>query len=114
MSVFCPHCNRRLRIENLRITRYFAVNELATTWDLMITRNGHLVAKAKVGNLTVLGKIQGAVRSPGRVIVRKSATVNADIEAPRLLVEGGAVMKGFLRIGATELREPARGEAASK
>lgn len=112
MSVFCPHCHRRLRIENLRISRYFAVNELATTGDVMVTRRGSVVATIKAGNLVVLGKVQGKVKSPGRVVIRDSATVNADIEAALLRVENGAVMRGFLRIGAGRAEAVPKADAA--
>lgn len=100
MSVVCPHCNRRLILEDMRISRYHAVNELATCGKVVVDKRGHLVAPTiKAGNLVVRGKIQGDVRVTERVKLHKTAWVKADIAAPGLRVESGAALQGHLRIG---------------
>ena len=99
MSVFCPHCNRRLVLEDIRVRKYYAVREIATCGDVVVEKRGHVVASIKAGNLIVNGKVQGNVRAAGSVSLRPTATLLGDIHAPRLLVQNGATLAGFLRIG---------------
>lgn len=99
MSVFCPHCHKRVILENYRIRSYHAATEFATCGDIVVERRGHVVAPIKVGNLTVRGKIQGRVAARGLVRISKTGNLKGDIDAPCLVVEPGAVLNGFLRIG---------------
>lgn len=104
MSVFCPLCNKRLVVEDIRVQRYYAVRELATCGDVLVSARGHLVAAVKAGNLTVNGRLQGNVAVGGCVRLGKQAAVLGDIRAPRIRVEDGATLRGFVRIegGAAE------------
>ena len=105
MSVFCPHCKQRLVLEDFKIRSYYAVRDFSTCGDIVVERKGHVVAPIKVGNLTVKGKIQGSVTARGTVNIRKTGSVKGDLEAPSLLIEGGGVLQGFLRIGAPPSEE---------
>ena len=98
MSLFCPHCNKRLVVENIQVQRYYAVRELATSGDVLVDERGHLVAAVKAGNLVVNGRVQGNVRVGGCVRLGRTATLIGDIQAPQLRVDDGAVLQGFLRI----------------
>ncbi len=100
MSVFCPHCKKRLILEDYKIRSYYAVREFSTCGDIVVERGGHVVAPIKVGNLTVKGKVQGRVTARGRVNICKTGWFKGELNAPILCVEGGAVLNGFLRIGA--------------
>lgn len=100
MSVFCPHCKQRLVLEDFKIRSYYAVRDFSTCGDIVVERKGHVVAPIKVGNLTVKGKVQGSVTARGTVSIRKTGSIKGDLEAPSLLIEGGGVLEGFLRIGA--------------
>ena len=84
MSVFCPHCKKRLILEDYKIKGYYAVN---------------VVAPVKVGNLTVKGKLQGQVTARGKVSIGKTGWFKGDVVAPRLQIKSGAVVDGFMRIG---------------
>jgi predicted RNA-binding Zn-ribbon protein involved in translation (DUF1610 family) len=100
LSVGCPRCNKRLVIEDLRIRSYHAVREVATCGDVVVERHGHLVASTiKVSNLTVRGKVDADVLATVRVKISKTGDLTGDVRASRLLVESGATLDGFLRIG---------------
>lgn len=99
MSVFCPHCKKRLILEDFQITSYYGVRDFSTCGDIVVERGGYVAAPIKVGDLTVKGKVQGHVTARGKVSIYKTGWFKGEIEAPRLHVECGAVLDGFLRIG---------------
>ncbi len=98
MSVFCPHCRKRLILEDYAIKNYTSVRELVTCGDVVVEKRGHVRARVKAGNLTVRGKIQGDVTARGSVKIGKTAHLIGDLEASILEIEDGAVLEGFLRI----------------
>lgn len=99
MSVFCPHCKKRLILEDFKINSYYAVREFSTCGDVVVEKKGHVVAPIKAGNLTVKGKVQGHVTARGHVEIKKTGWFKGDLEAPCLVVENGAMLDGFVRIG---------------
>ncbi len=99
MSVFCPHCKKRLILEDFKIDSYYAVREFSTCGDVVVEKKGHVVAPIKAGNLTVKGKVQGHVTARGQVEIKRTGWFKGDLEAPCLVVENGAVLDGFVRIG---------------
>lgn len=100
MSVFCPHCRKRLILEDFKIKTYYAVREFFTCGNIIVEKKGHVVAPLRAGTLTVKGKVQGSVTAQGPVNIAKTGSFKGDIEAPTLHIEGGAIIEGFLRIGA--------------
>jgi cytoskeletal protein CcmA (bactofilin family) len=99
MSVFCPHCKKRLVLEDFKITSYHGVREFATCGDVVIEKRGHVSASVKANTLVVKGKMQGAVVARSSVAIHKTANCQGDIESPTIKVESGATVNGFLRIG---------------
>ncbi len=99
MSVFCPHCKKRLILEDFKIRSYYAVREFSTCGDIIVERKGHVVAPIKVGNLIVKGKVQGHVVARGKVSISKTGWFKGNIEAPCMHVEKGAVLDAVVRIG---------------
>ena len=99
MSVFCPHCHKRVILENYKIRGYYGVTEFATCGDIVVERSGHVVAPVKVSNMTVKGKVKGHVTARGKVEVRKTGSIKGDVEARSVLVEKGGMLDGFLRVG---------------
>ena len=99
MSVVCAHCRKRLVTENFKIDSYYAVREFFTCGEIVVEKSGHVVAPMKAGRLTVKGKVQGRVTSRGPVCISKGGQFRGDIEAPSLVVEGGGIIDGFVRIG---------------
>jgi hypothetical protein len=100
-SVVCPHCNKRLVIEDFRTASYHAVRLLATCGDVFIEKKGHIVAAVRATNLTVEGKLTGNVVAHGRVEIRKTASVKGDIQAALVRIESGASVSGQIHVGAT-------------
>ena len=101
MSIFCPHCHKRVILEDFKIRSYHGVVEFATCGDIVVERRGFVVAPVKVQNLTIKGKVHGRVSARGQVKVCKTGQLKGDVDAPTLVVESGATIDGFLRIGAT-------------
>ena len=99
LSVFCPHCRKRLILEDFQVKSYRAVREFATCGDVVVEKRGAVAARVLVGNLLVKGRVQGNVEARGKVEVAKTGDIRGDISAPRLVVHSGATMKGFCRIG---------------
>jgi len=98
MSVFCTHCHKRVILENYKLRGYHCVAEFATCGDVVVERNGYVVAPIKVGKLTIKGKVQGNVLARGAVAVDKTGSLKGDVVAPALLVELGGALIGFVRI----------------
>ena len=99
MSIFCPHCRKRVILENYKITSYYAVREFFTCGDIVVEKKGQVIATIRAGNLTVKGKVQGDVCVQGTVKLLKGAAMKGSIEAPVVDVEPGASFDGALRIG---------------
>jgi cytoskeletal protein CcmA (bactofilin family) len=89
-----------LILEDFNIRSYYAVRQFFTCGDIVVERRGHVVAPIKVGKLTVKGKVQGAVSARGPVHITKTGWFKGELTAPTLQLDGGAVMDGFMRIGA--------------
>lgn len=102
MSVFCPHCKKRLVLEDYTITTYHGVRMLATCGDVVIEKRGHMSAAVKADSMTIKGKMQGSVVARRTVVIHRTANCQSDIESPTLVIEGGAVLNGFVRIGNVE------------
>jgi cytoskeletal protein CcmA (bactofilin family) len=98
MSVFCPHCQQRVVLEDFRIRGYYGVSDFATCGDILVERGALVVAPIKVKSLAVKGTVQGAVIARGQVTVKKTGSLVGDIQAPSLLVERGGALDGFVRI----------------
>jgi len=101
MSVFCPHCNKRLVLEDFKIDSYYAVREFFTCGDIVVERKGHVVAPIRAGSLTVKGKVQGSAAVVGAVKIKKTGQFRGQLQAPSLVIEEGAVFDGVVCIGTT-------------
>lgn len=110
MSTACPHCHKRLILEDYKVDSYYAVRDFSTSGDIVVEKKGHVVAPIKAANLTVKGKVQGAVVALGEVKLTKTGYLKGEIAARSLSVEAGGFLDAFLRIGqatATTLLDPA-------
>lgn len=110
MSVFCPHCRKRLIIQDFKIKSYHSASNFATCGRVIVERKGHVVAPIVVGELTIKGKVQGRVTSRGPVLIGKTGWLKGELHAPRLKVEAGGVIIGFVRIVPPEAPVPSAGE----
>lgn len=99
MSIFCPHCKKRLILEDFKVKSYHAVREFFTCGDVVIEKRGHVVAVVKAGKITIKGKVQGNVTSRGLATITKTGSLKGGLSAPALHIENGGTLDGFLRIG---------------
>ncbi len=98
MSIFCPHCKKRLILESYKVKTYKAVREFATCGDIVVERKGNVAAQVMAQNLLVKGRIKGSVQARDLIEIAKTGEVSGDIVAPRLIVKDGAMLRGFCRI----------------
>lgn len=99
MSTACPHCHKRLILEDYKVDSYYAVRDFSTSGDIVVEKKGHVVAPIRVANLTVKGKVQGAVTALGEVKLTKTGYLKGQIAAKSLCVDAGGFLDAFLRIG---------------
>lgn len=99
MSIFCPHCNKRVILENYKIRGYYGVVEFATCGDIVVERTGRVVARIKVNHLTVRGCVEGSVVARGQVVIQKTGFLKGDVQAPSVSIEEGGKLVGYLNVG---------------
>jgi cytoskeletal protein CcmA (bactofilin family) len=59
-----------------------------------IGANGRVSAEVEADEIIVEGRMEGNLHARERVILRRSANVNGNIETQRLLIEDGAIFRG--------------------
>ena len=107
MSVTCKHCNKSLRLEDLRFKEYQARRVIDTCGIVTVEKKANVVAdKINCGGLIVRGKIKGTVHSRGPVLVGPDAEIRGDVTAPALAVGSGAILEGKYDIGPKPLAGP--------
>ena len=74
--------------------------------ELVVGDGGSVEGEIRVGRLAVSGTVRGVVHATERVEVHAGAKIFAEIHAPALVVEEGAVIQGPVEAG------PARPEPA--
>ena len=99
MSVFCPHCSRRVVIEDRQITGYYASRDLAVAGDIVVEPAGNVIAPIKATNLTVAGEVRGTVRVWGVVEITRTGRLRGDVTTARFVIRDGGTYEGFCRIG---------------
>lgn len=98
LSVFCPHCQKRVELESLRITGSHPGRRLATCGDIVVEATGWLNAEVVATNVMILGRVRGPVVASKYVEVGPKAQVIGDILAPKIVVREGAVIQGSCRM----------------
>ncbi len=94
LSVFCPHCQKRVELESLRITGSHPGKKLATCGDVVVEATGWLNAEVVAENVTILGRVRGPVSASVSVEVGPKGHVIGDILAPKIVVREGAIIQG--------------------
>ena len=98
MSVFCPHCTKRVILENYRIRTYHATREFSTCGDILVESRGIVHAPIHVDNLTVKGRVHGSVHARGRVLIDRTGQMRGDVRASHLVVVAGGVINGYCHV----------------
>ncbi len=98
MSIFCPHCHKRVVCEDYCIKNYHAVRMMATCGNVVVERKGHVVAPIQANALTVRGLVKGDVKVQSVVEVEATGTIQGNVEAPRLVLHDGGRVIGICKI----------------
>jgi hypothetical protein len=102
ISMTCKHCNRSLRLEDLRFKDYNARRVIETCGIVTIEKKGNVIAdRINCGGLIVRGKVKGEVQSRGPVLVGPEAEIKGDVSAPTIAIGAGAILEGRYSIGET-------------
>jgi hypothetical protein len=99
MSIFCPHCRKRVILEDFCIKGYHAEKQFATCGDVTVEKGGTLSAPVQVSRLTVKGQVWGDVNARECVEIGKSGLIKGVVRAPQLVVKDGGVIVGRCEIG---------------
>ena len=110
MSIFCPHCSKRVVCEDYTIKSYQAVRSFSTCGDVVVEKKGHVVAPVRAESLVVRGLVRGDVTARARVEIASTGTIEGNVEAPTLVMHDGGKLIGNCRItrnGTTTEGKPA-------
>ncbi len=116
MSIFCPHCSKRVVCEDYVIKSYQAVRSFSTCGDVIVERKGHVVAPVRAESLVVRGLVRGDVTARARVEIASTGTIQGNVEAPALVMHDGGKLIGSCKItrnGTTHEGKPADQKSAS-
>ncbi len=94
LSVFCPHCQKRVSLEDLRIVGSHPGRGLATCGDILIEPNSRLFLEIYARNVVIRGFVKGSVRAQETVEVAPTGKVYGDVTAEKIIVRDGGVIQG--------------------
>ncbi|RIK69071.1 MAG: hypothetical protein DCC66_09375 [Planctomycetota bacterium] len=94
LSVFCPSCQKRVNLEDLRITGTHPGKVLMTCGDILIEPTARLNVDVFGRRVVVHGRVVGQVQANESVEIASTGRVNGDIRAPKIIVQEGAVISG--------------------
>jgi len=115
MSIFCPHCNKRVVCEDYTIRSYHAVRSVSTCGNIIVERKGHVVAPIRAESLIVRGLVRGSVVARNVVQIESTGTIQGNVEAPNLIVRDGGKLIGQCKITRNgRSTEPKRADKADK
>lgn len=107
MSVFCKKCQQRLVLEDLRITGSHPGRELATCGNVIIESTAKLQIQRVVGqNVLVRGRVVASIVARGVLEIARDGCVDGDVEAARVVIREGAMVRGRCKIVAPPVPEP--------
>jgi len=73
--------------------------EIASENTLIVGESGSVTATIKSQIVIISGEVHGEINAGGQVVLHKTARVDGNIHAPRLVVEDGAVFTGRIEMG---------------
>jgi len=78
--------------------------------EITVGADGRITADIEAKSIIVIGQTAGNLNASQRVEVQSTATVEGDINAPKLLIQEGAVVNGSISMSkapvAAEARDP--------
>jgi cytoskeletal protein CcmA (bactofilin family) len=116
MSVFCPHCQKRATLEDLRVAGTHPGKFLATCGDILVEHTSILNLEIVAKNVVIQGRVCGAVTAQESVVVGPTARVIGDVRAPKIVVQDGGVIQGQCEVLSrnTETSSPPAASAAAE
>lgn len=99
MSLACRECQRRLTLEDLRIVATHPGRELMTCGTLVIEPTARLnIQRVVAENILVRGRVTAQVVARGLIEIAREGVVEGDVEAQRVIIREGGVLRGGCRI----------------
>jgi cytoskeletal protein CcmA (bactofilin family) len=81
---------------------------------VMITPEGRTTGNIEAREVLIRGKLKGDVLASERVLVGQTGVWQGDSLSPRLVIEGGAMIKGKFEVTKAEQKKPAQAPAQPK
>ncbi|MBN4078783.1 polymer-forming cytoskeletal protein [Gammaproteobacteria bacterium AH-315-C21] len=76
--------------------------------SLLVGKDGHIKADIRARIIVIEGRVEGGLFGDEQVIIKKSGSVQGNIEAPRVALEDGCKFKGSIEMGvASKSAQPA-------
>lgn len=94
LSVFCPHCQKRVTLESLRIVGSHPGRTLSTCGDIIVEPASLLNLEITANNVVIRGRVNGSVVANGRLEVASTGQVYGNVKAARIIVEEGGIIQG--------------------
>lgn len=94
LSVFCPHCQKRVTLESLRIVGSHPGKSLATCGDILVEPASQLNLELTGNNILIRGRVRGSVTANGLLEVAPTGRVIGDVRAAKIVVRDGGVIQG--------------------
>lgn len=94
LSIACPHCQKRVALEDLRILGSHPGKTLATCGDIVVEERAHLNLDVYGDNIVVHGRIRGSVTASTTIEICPTGRVVGDLKAPQIIVRNGAIIEG--------------------
>ena len=92
-------CEGKLSFKNtVRIDGSFK-GEISSENTLIVGEPGVVQATIRSNHVIVSGEVTGDIIATERLVLHKTARVDGDVQAPRLIVEEGATLQGTIRMG---------------
>lgn len=113
LSVFCPHCQKRVTLESLRIVGSHPGRTLATCGDITVEPASQLNIEITANNVIVRGRVNGPVNANGRLEVAATGQIYGNVRAARIKVEEGGIIQGRCEMTPTP-QVPSRAQPTSK
>lgn len=98
LSVFCPHCQKRVNLEDMRIVGTHPGRALMTCGDILIEQTARLQVQVFGRNVTIHGRVRGPVLASESIEVGPTGQVMGNLRARKIIVRDGAKIEGKCEI----------------
>ncbi|MFK7898347.1 MAG: polymer-forming cytoskeletal protein [Myxococcota bacterium] len=84
--------------DTVRIDGTFS-GEISSDNTLIVGESGQIHAQIKSVSVVISGLVEGDVLASEQIVLHKTAVVNGDLAAPKIMMEEGAQLNGAVRMG---------------